>query len=76
MSNPKKSKFVVINSFRILSSKDRIKSLILAGIQISLSLLDLIGVAVFGLLGALAVNGSASREPGQFSRPLYRKSPR
>ncbi len=64
MNNPKKSKFVVINSFRILSSKDRIKSLILAGIQISLSLLDLIGVAVFGLLGALAVNGSASREPG------------
>jgi ABC-type multidrug transport system fused ATPase/permease subunit len=38
--------------------------LILAGVQVFLNLLDLIGVAVFGLLGALAVNGTASRQPG------------
>ena len=33
-------------------------------LQISLNLLDLVGVATFGLLGALAVRGVQSKEPG------------
>lgn len=47
-----------------LSRKDLMK---LAGMVLAQSmsnLLDLIGVALFGLLGALAVNGVSSRQPG------------
>lgn len=55
---------VIIKALRLLTRKDQAKSLILAVIQICLNLLDLIGVAAFGLLGALAVSGTASRQPG------------
>jgi ATP-binding cassette, subfamily B, bacterial PglK len=48
----------------ILEKKDRVKSLALVVIQIGLSFIDLLGVALFGVLGALAINGSASRAPG------------
>jgi ABC-type multidrug transport system fused ATPase/permease subunit len=48
----------------ILEKKDRYKSGVLVLIQIGLSFIDLLGVAVFGILGALAVNGTASRSPG------------
>lgn len=56
--------FVVIRALMILEKRDRYKSGILVLIQIGLSFIDLLGVAVFGLLGALAVNGTASRAPG------------
>jgi ABC-type multidrug transport system fused ATPase/permease subunit len=56
--------FVVIRALMILEKKDRFKSGILVLIQIGLSFIDLLGVAVFGILGALAVNGTASRPPG------------
>ena len=48
----------------ILEKKDQLKSLALVIVQISLSFIDLVGVALFGVLGALAINGSASRAPG------------
>ena len=45
---------------RLFSKKDRIKLLILSIIQIGFSILDLIGVALFGLIGTLAVRGLQS----------------
>lgn len=50
--------------FVILSRKDRFRIIQITLIQSSLSFLDLIGVAIVGLLGAIAVNGISSRTPG------------
>jgi ATP-binding cassette, subfamily B, bacterial PglK len=60
----KKNDFAVFRSLLILEKKDRLKSLALVIIQIGLSFIDLLGVVLFGVLGALAINGSASRAPG------------
>lgn len=60
----KRNNFVLHRSLMILEKKDRVKSLALVVIQIGLSFIDLLGVALFGVLGALAINGSASRAPG------------
>jgi ABC-type multidrug transport system fused ATPase/permease subunit len=57
-------RFAVKNSLNILDKADRLKVSLLVCIQIALSLLDLLGVALIGVLGALAVNGVASRQPG------------
>ncbi len=54
----------VSKSISILGKSDRYKISVLALIQIVLGFLDLIGVALIGMLGALAVNGVASRTPG------------
>ena len=51
-------------SLRILSARDRKKFYIVAVIQILIGLLDLAGVVLIGVLGALAVNGVSSRQPG------------
>jgi ABC-type multidrug transport system fused ATPase/permease subunit len=51
-------------SARILPPKDQRKILAVVVLQISFGLLDLLGVAVIGVLGALAINGVGSREPG------------
>ncbi len=48
----------------ILSRRDRFKVFIVMLLQIFLSILDLIGVAIMGLLGALTINGVQSRPPG------------
>jgi ABC-type multidrug transport system fused ATPase/permease subunit len=48
----------------ILNSRDKFRVVIVMGIQIFLGLLDLLGVAVIGLLGALSLNGVQSRPPG------------
>jgi ABC-type multidrug transport system fused ATPase/permease subunit len=48
---------------RILSAKDRKKFFAIVFIQIMLGVLDLLGVALIGLLGALAVSGIQSRDP-------------
>lgn len=47
----------------ILSSRDRRKLVVVIAIQICLSILDLIGVALIGVLGALTINGVRSKEP-------------
>jgi len=54
----------ILRALRILNSQDRIRVVVVMGIQIFLGLLDLLGVAVIGLLGALSLNGVQSREPG------------
>lgn len=54
----------VSKSIAILGKSDRYKITLLAAVQVVLGFLDLIGVALIGMLGALAVNGVASRNPG------------
>lgn len=54
----------ICRALRILNSRDRFRVVIVMGIQIFLGLLDLLGVAVIGLLGALSLNGVQSRPPG------------
>jgi len=51
-------------SLSILSKSDRKKILAVVVLQVFLSALDLLGVLVIGLLGALSVSGLQSREPG------------
>lgn len=55
---------IVARSFRILSVSDRKKLFGVVLIQVFFGLLDLAGVAMVGILGALAVNGVQSRSPG------------
>ena len=50
-------------SLRVLNRNDRHKLGIVTLIQVGLSFLDLLGVAVVGLLGALSVSGLQSEEP-------------
>ena len=51
-------------SLKVLPRKDRLKVVFVIFLQIGLGFLDLVGVAIIGILGALAVSGVASREPG------------
>lgn len=53
-----------MRSTRILSHSDRRKMILVAIIQVGLSFLDLIGVMLIGILGALMVTGVQSRHPG------------
>ena len=54
----------IARSVQVLPRKDRLKVSFVVILQIGLGLLDLAGVAIVGILGALAVSGVASREPG------------
>ncbi len=54
----------VVESFRTLSAQERSKVGLVAIIQIGLGFLDLLGVAIIGVIGSLAVNGIQSRTPG------------
>lgn len=51
-------------SFRIFSKQDRRKISIVVAIQIVVGLLDLLGVALIGVIGALAITGIQSAAPG------------
>jgi ATP-binding cassette, subfamily B, bacterial PglK len=55
---------VIGRSTKVLSAKDQKKVFGVVLIQISMALLDLVGVAIFGILGALAVSGIKSQQPG------------
>ncbi len=59
------SRTVIARSLQVLSSNDRRKLGAITFIQINLSFLDLLGVAVIGLLGALSVSGLQSLSPDQ-----------
>lgn len=54
----------IFRSLLVLKTPDRIRLMIVVAIQIFLGFLDLVGVAVIGLLGALSLNGVQSRPPG------------
>jgi ABC-type multidrug transport system fused ATPase/permease subunit len=55
---------VLARAVHVLSRQDRRKVLAVIMIQIALGILDLLGVALIGVLGALAVNGIQSRPAG------------
>ncbi len=58
-------------ALQLLEKRDRTKLRFLVAIQILLNLLDLLGVALIGVIGALSVTGISSRDPGnQVSRIL------
>ena len=57
-------KSIIFRSVRVLPRSDRGKILLVVTLQISLSLLDLLGVAIIGVTGALAVSGVQSLQPG------------
>ena len=60
----KASRTTIARSLQILSRRDKLKVGFVVILQIGLGLLDLAGVAIVGILGALAVSGVASRAPG------------
>ena len=51
-------------ALRIFSIEDRKKIRLITVVQIFLGILDLIGVAIIGVLGALAINGIQSKAAG------------
>lgn len=55
---------VLIRSLGLLDKSDKRKVIAVAVVQIFLSGLDLLGVAVIGVIGALAANGVAQKAPG------------
>lgn len=58
-------------ALQLLEERDRTKLRFLIVIQILLNFLDLLGVALIGVIGALSVTGISSRDPGnQVSRIL------
>lgn len=54
----------IVRAARILSREDRRKVSFVIILQISFGLLDLAGVAIVGVLGALAVSGVQGQRPG------------
>ena len=51
-------------SAQVLSHGERKKVVAVSVLQISFGLLDLLGIAVVGMLGALAISGVGSQQPG------------
>jgi ABC-type multidrug transport system fused ATPase/permease subunit len=60
----KATRTTIARSIQVLSRRDKLKVGFVVILQIGLGLLDLAGVAIIGILGALAVSGVSSREPG------------
>ena len=59
-------------ALELLEEKDRRKLFYLVAIQISLNILDLLGVGLVGIIGALSVNGISSRTPGNRVESILR----
>jgi ATP-binding cassette subfamily C protein len=55
----KNTKFLLLST-KSLDRRERIVILILIFVQVSLSILDLIGVALLGLVGAISISGIQS----------------
>ena len=60
-------------SAQVLSTSDRRKVIGVVGLQISFGLLDLCGVAVIGMIGALAISGVGAQTPGNRVSELLRQ---
>jgi ABC-type multidrug transport system fused ATPase/permease subunit len=54
----------MMTTYKILNKNDKKILMIVIFLQLILNFLDLIGIALFGLLGALAVNGISFKTPG------------
>jgi ATP-binding cassette subfamily C protein len=63
IKNDKKNAILI--SLSLLNKKDKIKVILMTLAQILFSLLDLIGVALFSILGSIAVTGTSSRSNGE-----------
>lgn len=55
---------IVGRSARLLTKAERRKVLVVAILQVLFGLLDLLGIAAVGMLGALAISGIGSQQPG------------
>ena len=55
---------VIFRASRTIPAKSRIKLILVIALQIGLGILDLLGVAAIGILGALAISGVGSHQPG------------
>jgi ABC-type bacteriocin/lantibiotic exporter with double-glycine peptidase domain len=55
---------VIYRASRVIPARSRKRLYLVIVIQVSLGILDLIGVAAIGMLGALAISGVESRQPG------------
>lgn len=64
MENKLKINLTISRSIKVLNQKDRVKLLFVIGIQIFMSLLDLLGVMLIGILGAVAVSGLQENATG------------
>lgn len=64
MIRESKENSLLIRSFKVLCKKDRRKLIQIASIQVSLNLLDLMGVGIIGVLSSVAVNGVIFSKPG------------
>lgn len=53
----------ILNLSEILSAKDKRKLYLVSILQVGLSVLDLIGVSLIGVIGALTINGVRSQSP-------------
>jgi len=62
----------ILRSFRILDVRDRNKLKLVGMAQISLGFLDFFGVALIGLIGAIAVSGIKSETPNQYIQEFTR----
>lgn len=54
----------ILKCAKVLSKRDQRKIVLVIFAQLFLSVLDLVGVAIVGVLGALAVRGVQSQQPG------------
>ena len=57
-------KAVIFKSFELLTQREKSRVYAVGIIQIFLGFLDLLGVALIGVIGSLAVNGIQSKTPG------------
>ena len=55
---------IVLRSLRVIPSENRKKVVLATILQVGLAVLDLVGVAAIGILGALSVTGIQSQQPG------------
>ena len=55
---------VLVRALQVLNKRDKRRIILVIFLQVFFSLLDLIGVAVIGMIGALAIRGVSSKAPG------------
>ena len=57
-------RLTVLKIFHLFDKSDRKKIYLITLIQVLSNFLDLIGVALLGVLGSLAISGSSDKQPG------------
>jgi len=62
--NRRLANHTIIRAAQVLSQSDRKKIIAVIFLQLSFGVLDLIGVGIIGIIGALAITGVQSRDPG------------